>query len=242
MVDGLVVQVLGGNGRLDDLLQNLIAEVGGRDLGAVLGRDDDGVDAERHHSTIVVLVLHRDLSLGVGPEPGQGAVAAGGRHGGVEPVGQEQGHGEELGRLVGGISEHDTLVTGTEVLQAVVEVQALRDIGRLLLDGDQEVERLVVEALGRVIVANLLDGVAHNLLVVDLGLGGDLAKDHDHARLGGRLASDLGERVLSQAGIEDGIRDLISDLVGVALANRLGLPEAVSAGNKMESASRRDLR
>jgi hypothetical protein len=120
-------------------------------------------------------------------------------------------------------------------------VKALRDIGRLLLDGDEKVESLVVEALGGIIVADVLDGVADNLLVVELGLGADLTKDHDHAGLGGRLASDLGERVLGQAGIEDGVRDLISDLVGVALTDGLGLEEAVSA-DKTKLRQRQNLR
>lgn len=39
----------------------------------------------------------------------------------------------------------------------------------------------------------------------------------------------LGERVLSETSVEDGIRDLITDLVGVALTNGLGSEkEAVS--------------
>ena len=241
MVDGAVVQVLGGDGGLDDLLQDLLAELLGGDIGAVLGGNDDGVDTERNNSTIVVLVLNRDLGLGVRAEPGQAAVAASSRHGGVELVGEEEGQGEKLGGLIGGIAEHDTLVTGTEVLEAVVEVKALRDIGRLLLDGDEKVESLVVEALGGIIVADVLDGVADNLLVVELGLGADLTEDHDHAGLGGRLASDLGERVLGQAGIEDGVRDLISDLVGVALTDGLGLEEAVST-DKTKLRQRQNLR
>jgi hypothetical protein len=43
-----------------------------------------------------------------------------------------------------------------------------------------------------------------------VGLGGDLAEDHDHTGLGGSLAGNLGERVLPEAGIEDGVRDLIA--------------------------------
>ena len=228
MVDGAVIKVLGGDGGLDDLLEDLLAELLGGDVLGVLGRDDDGVDADGDDGAIVVLVLDGDLGLGVGAEPREGAVAAGGRHGGVELMGEEEGQGEELGGLVGGIAEHDTLVTGAEVLEAVVEMETLGDIGGLLLDGDEQVEGLVVEALGRVIVADVLDGLADDLLVVELGLGGDLTKDHDHAGLGGGLASDLGEGVLGQAGIEDGIGNLIGDLVGVALTDGLGLPKAVS--------------
>lgn len=135
---------------------------------------------------------------------------------------EQQSQGEELGGLIGGITEHDTLVTGTKLLKSLLVVQTLGDIGRLLLNGDQQVQGLVVETLGGVIVANVLDGVTDNLLVVELGVGGDLTKDHDHTSLGGGLASNLGEGVLGQAGIEDGIRHLISDLVGVTLTDGLG--------------------
>lgn len=176
-----------------------------------------------NNGTVVVLVLDGDLGLGVGAEPGEGAVTAGSRHGSVELVGEEKGEGEELRGLVGGVSEHDTLVTGTELLEGLLVVETLGDIGGLLLNGDEQVKGLVVEALGGVIVADVLDGVTDNLLVVELGLGGDLTEDHDHTGLGGGLASDLGEGVLSQAGVEDGIGDLIGDLVGVTLTDRLGL-------------------
>lgn len=228
MVDSPVIQVLSRDGGLDDLLQDLLAELLGCDVRRVLGRNNDGVDAEGHDSTVVMLVLNCDLGLGVGAEPGQAAVAASSRHSGVELVGEEESQREELRSLIRGVAEHDTLVTSTKALEALIQMQALRDIRGLLLDGDEQVESLVVEALGRVVVADVLDSVADNLLVVDLGLGGDLTEDHDHTGLGGGLAGDLGEGVLGQAGIKDSIRDLISDLVGVALTDGFGLPKAVS--------------
>lgn len=89
----------------------------------------------------------------------------------------------------------------------------LSDIGGLLLDGDKHVASLVVEALARVVESNVLHGVADNLLVVNVGLGGDLAENHDHTGLAGSLASDLGIRVLGQAGIENGVRDNVAELV-----------------------------
>ena len=223
MVDGVVIQVLSRDGLLDDLLLDLLSELLGGDIGAVLSRDDYGVDAEGNDGTVVVLVLNSDLGLGVGSEPGKGAVAAGGGHGSIELVGEEKGEGEELRGLVGGISEHDTLVTSTELLEGLIVVETLGDIGRLLLDGDEEVEGLVVEALGRVVVADIPDGVTDYLLVVELGAGGNLTEDHDHTGLGRSLTGDLGEGVIAQAGIENGIGDLIGNLVGVTLTDGLGL-------------------
>lgn len=205
MVDGLVVEQAGGDNLLDDLLLDLLAKLLGRDGLAVLGRDDDSVDAEGNNGTSVVGVLNGHLGLCVGAQPWEGAVLAGLGHGRVELVGEEDGQGQELGGLVGGIAEHDTLVTGTEVLEGLLVVQALGNVGRLLLNGNEDVAGLVVEALVGRVVADLLDGIADDLLVVDVGLCGDLAEDHDHAGLGGSLASNLGEGVLLEAGIEDGV-------------------------------------
>ena len=222
MVDGLVVKVLGGDDLLDNLLLDLLAELVNTNLGGVLSGDNNGVDALRNDGAVVVCVLDSDLSLGVGPEPGDRAVVASVGHGLVQLVGELDGEREVLGGLVGSVAEHDTLVTSAELLESLLVVQTLGDIRALLLNGAKHVASLVVEALVGRVVTNVLDGIADDLLVVDLGLGGDLTEDHDHAGLGRGLASDLGEGVLLQAGIEDSVRDLVSDLVGVALADGLG--------------------
>lgn len=206
----VVVKVLGRDNLLDDLLLDLLTELLGGDVLAVLGRDDDSVDTERNDSTAIVSVLNGDLGLGVGSQPGEGAITAGLGHGRVELVGEEEGQGQELRGLIGGISEHDTLVTSTELLESLLVVETLSDIGRLLLDGNENVAGLVVEALVGGVVADVLDGTTDDLLVVEVGLGGDLTEDHDHTGLGGSLAGDLGERVLLEAGIEDGIGDLVT--------------------------------
>ena len=52
-----------------------------------------------------------------------------------ERVGVVDGRRHELGRLVGGVAEHQALVAGALLLvQAVALVHALRDVGALLLD------------------------------------------------------------------------------------------------------------
>ena len=56
-------------------------------------------------------------------------------------------------------------------------VKTLGDIGGLLLNGNKDVTGLVVETLVRVVVADLLDGVSDDGLVVDLGVGRDLTED-----------------------------------------------------------------
>lgn len=200
VVDGVVVEQVGGNHLLDDFFHDLGSELLSRDLLGVLGRDDDRVNTERDGGTAILLVLDSDLGLGVGSEPSERTVAAGGSHGQVELVREHEGQGHQLGRLVGSVAEHDTLVTGSVVLERAM-VKTLGDIGRLLLDGDEHVAGLVVETLLRRVVADLLDRVTDDLLVVDLSLGRDLTKDHDHTGLGGSLTGDLGVGVLLEAGV-----------------------------------------
>lgn len=189
----------------------------------MLARKDNGVNAEWDNGAAIVLVLHGDLGLGIWAQPWDGSVTAGTGHLGVQCVGELEGQWEELWGLIGGITEHDTLVTGTELLKSLVVVKTLGDIWGLLLNGDEDVASLVVKSLGGIIISDVLDGTADNLLVIELGLGGNLTKNHHHTGLGSGLASNLGERVLSQAGIENGIGDLISDLIWVSLTDRLGL-------------------
>lgn len=191
VVDGAVIQELGRDGLLDDLLEELLADGLGGDILAVLGGDDDGVDTEGLDGTVVVGVFNGNLSLGVRTNPGDGSVETALLHDAVKLVSEEESEGEELGGLVGGISEHDTLVTSTELLKGLIVVKTLSDIRGLLLNGDQDVASLVVETLGGVVVSDVLDGTTDDLLVVESGLGGDFTEDHDHTGLGSSLASDL---------------------------------------------------
>jgi hypothetical protein len=53
-------------------------------------------------------------------------------------------------------------------------MQALGDIRRLFLNGNEDVASLIVEALCRVIISDVLDGTTDDPLVVKSGLGRDL--------------------------------------------------------------------
>ncbi len=68
-------------------------------------------------------------------------------------------------------------------------------------------------------VTNLLQSVSDDLIIVDFSLGGDFTEHHDHTSLGAGLAGDLGLGILSEAGVEDGVRDLIADLIRVTLVD-----------------------
>ena len=191
MVDSLLIEVLGRDGLLDDLLEDLLPQFPGSDVLGVLGRNDNSVNALGYNGTAIVLVLNSDLGLGVGSEPREGTVTASSGHRGVKLMCKDHSEGEELRSLVGGITEHDTLVTSTQLLKCLLVVQTLGDIGGLLLNGNQNIAGLVVEPLLRVVVTNVLDGATDDFLVVEAGLGGDFTENHHHTGLGGSLTSDL---------------------------------------------------
>ena len=74
----------------------------------------------------------------------------------------------------------------------------------------------IIHSLLLHVVADFLDGVSDDFFHGDLGLGGDLSQDHDGAALGGGLAGDLGFGVFCEAGIQNGIRHIITEFVWVS--------------------------
>lgn len=84
--------------------------------------------------------------------------------------------GVQLSGFVGGIAKHETLITGAHILVGLAQVNTLRDVWRLLLDGNKNIAALVVEALVAVVVANVPDGFTDDLLVVEDSRGGDLSQ------------------------------------------------------------------
>lgn len=197
VIDCLLVKVVSRDRLPNYLLKDLLPQLLSGNVLRMLGRHDNSVNTLGDNSTVVVLVLNGDLGLGVGPKPWERTVTASSRHNSVQFVGENDSQGEELRSLVGGISKHDTLVTGAKLLECLVEVKSLGNVLGLLLNGYQDVTGLVVETLVGIVISDFLDGATDNLLVVKLGAGGDFAKDHDHASLGGSLTTDLGEGILS---------------------------------------------
>ncbi len=75
----------------------------------------------------------------------------------VELVRQHEGEWHFLLRLVGGISEHESLVSGAYVFIRSVLVDALRNVGRLLLQPVQHRTREIVQSLVIAVIADSLN-------------------------------------------------------------------------------------
>jgi len=107
------------------------------------------------------------------------------------------------------------------VLHLVGGVHPLRDVGRLLVDRDDDAAGSGVEAPLRVRVADLLELRARGARDVDVRLRRDLAGDDDEAGRDQRLTGDAAVGVVREDRVEDGVRDLIRDLVRVPLGDGL---------------------
>jgi hypothetical protein len=100
-------------------------------------------------------------------------------------------------------------------------VDALRDVRRLLVERDDHSARLGVEAVlcacnrSPRIRSRTRRGMSTYVSVVISPARRRGCRDQ-------RLAGDAALRVLGENGVEDGVRDLVGDLVRMALGDRLG--------------------
>ena len=146
------------------------------------------------------------------------------------------GSGISSSRLPAGVAEHHALVAGALLgVQPLAGGNALRDIGRLLVQRDQHAAGTVVEAVFGVVVADVGYDLAHDPLDVYIGFGGNFAGDHDLAGGDHRFAGHPRIRVLLEHGIENGVRNLVGDLVGMTFGHRFGGKEIARHGKAFPS-------
>ena len=189
-------------------------------LVVVLGGDDDGVDA---HGLVVLVIFDGHLGLGIRAQPLDLALLAEILDFFHELVGEADWERHQFLGFLHGVTEHHALVAGTLLVVFLafggLGVNALGDIRRLLVHGNEHGAALVVELQVGVHVADVLDGVAGDFLEVDDGLGSDFAGNHHEARVHECFTGDAALRVLREAGVEDGIGNLVGNLVRVSLGH-----------------------
>jgi len=69
MIDSVLIKVLCWDDFIDNLFFKLGLEILKSDIGAMLGRDKDGMYTERCNLSVLVFVLNRDLGLSVWANP-----------------------------------------------------------------------------------------------------------------------------------------------------------------------------
>lgn len=222
MVDGLVIQILGGDGGANDVFVEITTDGLVIYVGVVLNGDHNGVNPQGDDGSALVLVFNGDLGLGIRTYPVKDTVLSAVGQSLAELGGQDVGQGHHFLSFVGGIAEHETLITSTNVLVFLAFMHTLGNIGALLFNGYEDVAGLVIETNGGISETDSPHSGTNDILVVHLGLGGDLSENHHHSGLACRFTSNLGVGIFSQAGIQNGVRDLIAELIRVTLRDALG--------------------
>jgi len=103
--------------------------------------------------------------------------------------------------LVGGISEHEALISSTEFSLFLVSVNGSCDVSVLSMDVADDLHVGAVESNVLRGVTNLTADFASDLLKVDFTVV-CLSEKNNHAGLGGGLHGDLSIGVESKGGIE----------------------------------------
>ena len=106
-------------------------------------------------------------------------------------------------------------------MQTISLCNSLGDIGRLLIDGDENGAATTVETHGTRSVADIADGVTNDFLDIHIGLGGNLARHDRHAGTDHGLARHAGVAILLQHCIENRIGNAVCYLVGMTFGHRL---------------------
>ena len=173
----------------------------------VLGRNHDGMHAQRTVGLLVVLDGH--LRLGIGTQVGHHLPFAADDGQLLEDhVREDQRRRHHLAGLVAGIAEHDALIART-LLVLLGAHDALIDVRRLFVDGRQDAARVAVELVFALGIADAVDHTARHALYIDIRFGAHLAR-HDHQSRGAkRLAGDFRVGVTTQEFVENGVRNLI---------------------------------
>ncbi len=126
------------------------------------------------------------------------------------------GSGISSGVSAHGEAEHQTLVSRAAGVNALGRCRA--DCGSI---DEMTAQVSLSEAVFGARVTDLPDRVAHDGGKVDVGFGGDLARDHGQAGGDERFTRDAADRILCQNCIQDRVRDLIGDLVRMSLGDGL---------------------
>mmetsp|Transcript_9375 Transcript_9375/g.17442 ORF Transcript_9375/g.17442 Transcript_9375/m.17442 type:complete len:292 (-) Transcript_9375:1156-2031(-) len=188
----------------------------------MLGGNHHCMDLQGLHRAIFFLaILNCHLSFSIRAQPPQFAVLA---HI-CQLLAQARRHGVRQGHavfgLITGVAKHDALISCSHVHLVFAHVNATRNVWALLIDADDHLTTLVTQALtintrqiiNKRVKADLGHNTTNHLLVVNLGLSGDLAHYCNHVIFCGCLTCHFALWIFSQASIQDSIRHLIAELV-----------------------------
>ena len=169
----------------------------------MLGGDDDGVDP----GDLAILVLYGNLGLAIRLQQRIFAAHLGQLTRQLVRIIDRSRH--VFIALIAGIAEHDALIACADHMISMVD--RMMDLAGLLVHPDHD--RVLF------LVTDLADHVFRDLRIIDMCLGVCLSIDQHEVVLDRGFHRHVGIRILTQRLIQDGVRDLIADLVRMTLCH-----------------------
>ncbi len=99
----------------------------------------------------------------------------------------------------------ELVLVGGVVAGLICGIHALGDVGRLLVDRVDDRARVTVEAVERVVVADLAHRLTRDFLDVHVGVRGDLTGHDDQAGVDQRLAGNATVGIVGEHGVEHAV-------------------------------------
>lgn len=188
---------------LDHKAEEIFSDLIVGDVWIVLCADEDCVDSYWCDEVALFFVLNCNLNFGVGTHPRHDLLLPALFQSPDECAREIVAQGHEVLSLIRGVSDHQSLVSGSDFLLRLVEMHSLSDIRRLFVDGDDDGGIFVVHADIVGVIPDLLDGLSRDLLKVYLSVHRNLTENHADRVFDGTLACNFGVGILGQASIED---------------------------------------
>ena len=218
VIHNIIRKEAGGNNLFDHILHQRFQCLFLHIRGVLVGDNNGG-----HADGLAVLVLHGNLTLGVRAEEGiffrlfvtQPRQF---RHDFVRI--KDRGR-HQFFRFIAGVTEHHTLVTGA--LCVIFRFRhTLGNIGGLSVDADKDLAVVGRKSDLRIVVPDVPDHTARDFCPGDNGFRCDLAGNHDQVGGAKGLTRNAAFRVLRKTGIQNCVRDLVCDFIGMSFRNGFG--------------------
>ena len=219
---GFFVEHRGGENPADQLFGNKLFDLAVGNVGRVLRGNDHCGDAD----WFGVAILDGDLSFGIGAKPGDFARFTDSAQFTTEAVGEHDRGWHELRGFAAGVAKHKTLVArplfGGFFPRDFSGIDPLGDIGALAGESVHDVDAVGMKDIIIVGITDLTDGGSNELIVVELGAGGNFPCNDNEVRFYKSFTGDTAGGILTEARVENCVRNGITNLIGMAFANRLG--------------------
>ncbi len=190
--------------RFDDMLLYVVPQFLQRNIGVVLRSHNNGV----HPFRLVVFILDSDLRFAVRPQIFQNIFLSNLRQPSRKPVRKQNGQGHQLRSFIRSVTDHHSLVSCSDIFfRRLVHTPSY--VRALFVYRCQNTDRLVIEAVFGLRIADILQNVPCNFLHVDIRFCGYLSGNEYEAHAGHGFARDPRRRIALKNLVQNRIGNLI---------------------------------